>query len=106
MQGLCTFGSIVWAYVPKVNQKKLDATSIQCIMLGYAEGQKAYWLWVPTKWKIIHAKSIYFDEDTSFQGCTYDSLPFVDLFTNQPPTTSKPETSQVNTSPNLVHTGM
>ncbi len=62
-------------------------------------------LWVPTKWKIIHAESIYFDENTSFQDHADDSLPLVDLFTNKEPTIPEQETSQVNTSPNSAQTG-
>src|SRR5258708_40331563 len=85
MLSLCTFGSVVWAHVPKANQKKFDVTSVQCIMLGYAEGQKAYWLWVPVQWKIILAKRVYFDEDSSLQDHTDDSLPLVDLFTDKRP---------------------
>src|SRR5260370_39052770 len=58
--------------------------SIRCIMLGYAEGQKAYQLWVPEKQKIIHAESVYFDEDSSFHDRTDDSLPLVDLQDKEP----------------------
>ena len=65
-------------------------------MLGYAEGQKAYRLWVPEKWKIILAESIYFDEDSSFHDRMDDSLPLVDL--DKEPIVPRQETSQVDST--------
>ena len=65
-------------------------------MLGYAEGQKAYRLWVPEKQKIILAESVYFDEDSSFHDRMDDSLPLVDL--DKEPIVPRQETSQVDST--------
>ncbi len=61
-------------------------------MVGYAEGQKAYQLWVPTQWKIILAESVYFDEDSLLHDRTDDSLPLMDLFTDKRPSTPNKDT--------------
>src|SRR5258708_12939694 len=47
MLSLCTFSSVVWAHVPKANQKKFDLTSVRSIMLRYLEDQKPYCLLAP-----------------------------------------------------------
>ena len=74
-------------------------------MLGYAEGQKAYWLWVPVQWKIILAESVYFDEDSSLQDHTDDSLPLVDLFTNKRPPMPNQDTHTQDSHPDPPPTG-
>jgi len=61
-------------------------------MVGYAEGQKAYQLWVPTQRKIILAESVYFDEDSLLHDRTDDSLPLMDLFTDKRPSTPNEDT--------------
>ena len=73
-------------------------------MLGYAEGQKAYQLWDPTKQRIIIAESVYFNEDSSFNEITDDSLPFADPFINKDTTIPKQETPKVHSSPCPIHT--
>src|SRR5260221_8718473 len=105
MLSLCTFGSVVWAHVPKANQKKFDVTSVRSIMLGYVEGQKAYWLWVPVQWKIILAESVYFDEDSSLQDRTDDSLPLVDFFTDKRPPMPNQDTHTQDSHPDPPPTG-
>ncbi len=105
MLSLCTFSSIVWAYIPKANRKKFDATSVRCIMLRYTEGQKAYRLWVPAQQKIILAESIYFDEDSLLQDCTDDSLPLTDLFTDKRPPMPNQDTCAQDSHPDPPPTG-
>src|SRR5258708_14931945 len=74
-------------------------------MLGYVEGQKAYRLWVPVQWKIILAESVYFDEDSSLQDHTDDSLPLVDLFTNKRPPMPNQDTHTQDSHPDPPPTG-
>ncbi len=52
-------------------------------MVGYAEGQKAYRLWVPAQRKMIVAESVYFDEDSTLHDHTDNSLPLLDLLENK-----------------------
>src|SRR5260370_35371200 len=52
-------------------------------MVGYAEGQKVYRLWVPAQRKMIVAESVYFDEDSTLHDHTDNSLPLLDLLENK-----------------------
>ncbi len=101
MQSLRTFGSVVWAYIPKPNRKKLDATSVKCIMLGYAEGQKAYHLWVPAQRKIIIAESVYFNEDTFLHDQPDNTLPLTELNTEGHSLNHKEEVTPTQPQPNM-----
>src|SRR5260221_1690072 len=101
MQSLQTFGSVVWAYIPKLNRKKLDAMSVKCIMLGYAEGQKAYHLWVPAQRKIIIAESVYFNEDTFLHDQPDNTLPLTELNTEGHSVNHKEEVAPTQPNPNI-----
>ena len=59
------FGSLCYAHVPKPLRKKLDSKARECIFVGYCSTTKAYRLWCPRKKKIVVARDVIFDEDTS-----------------------------------------
>ena len=59
------FGSLCYAHVPKPLRRKLDSKARECIFVGYSSTSKAYRLWCLQKKKIVIARDVIFDEDTS-----------------------------------------
>lgn len=59
------FGSLCYAHVPKQIRRKLDNKARECIFVGYCSTSKAYRLWCPQKKKIVIARDVIFDEETS-----------------------------------------
>ena len=57
---LKVFGSKAWAYKLPVPANKLEARSVECIMIGYA--RNGYKLWSPKTNKIIISRDVTFDE--------------------------------------------
>ncbi|TFY53550.1 hypothetical protein EVJ58_g9393 [Rhodofomes roseus] len=65
------FGCKAYVHIPKEKRKKLDAKSVECTYLGYAEHRKAYRLLhrpphggKPT---VIESRDVYFDEGTEVE---------------------------------------
>ena len=87
--------------LPIGSGKKLDTTSVKCIMLRYAEGQKAYHLWVPTQRKIIIAESVYFNEDTFLHDQPDNALPLTELNTEGHSLNHKEEVTPTQPQPNM-----
>src|SRR5258708_17301550 len=86
--------------LPIGSGKKLDTTSVKCIMLRYAEGQKAYHLWVPTQRKIIIAESVYFN-DTFLHDQPDNALPLTELNTEGHSLNHKEEVTPTQPLPNM-----
>jgi transposase InsO family protein len=59
------FGTRAFVHVPKERRSKLDPKTMQCIMVGYCEGSKAYRLYHPDSHKIIKSRDVVFDETKS-----------------------------------------
>ena len=60
---LCVFGCIAYAKVPDEIRSKLDPKGINCLMLGYCEGTRAYRLMCLETKKIIKSRDVTFFED-------------------------------------------
>jgi len=58
------FGSTVWVHVPKERRRKLDAKSVECILIGYEEdsGSKVYRLWDAARKTILLSRDVIIDE--------------------------------------------
>ena len=56
------YGCKAFMFIPDQNRKKLDAKSIECILVGYCENQKAYRLFDPTTNSIRISRDVLFDE--------------------------------------------
>ena len=65
--GICEFGTIAYAFIPKALQKKLDNKSDKCILLGYAVGSKAYHLWCISDHQVIISCDVQFNEGSYLQ---------------------------------------
>src|ERR1700722_18658096 len=69
---LRVFGSICYAHITDDTRSKLDANSVKCRMLGYAEDSKAYRLQVIgnggrlNTGQIIHRRDVIFNEQSIF----------------------------------------
>ena len=70
-------------------------------MLRYAEGQKAYCLWVPAQRKIIVAESVYFNEDTFLHDQPDNALPLTELNTEGHSLNHKEEVTPTQPQPNM-----
>ncbi|KAH9651797.1 Integrase catalytic domain-containing protein [Citrus sinensis] len=60
---LHAFGCPVYVMYNAQERTKLDAKSVRCIFLGYADGVKGYRLWDPTAHKIVISRDVIFVED-------------------------------------------
>lgn len=56
------FGCRAYALIPKETRKKLDSKATECVMLGYADGSKAYRLYEIATGKILISRDVQFDE--------------------------------------------
>jgi hypothetical protein len=60
-----TFGSGAWTHVPKeLRRGKLNAKSINGVLVGFSETSKAYRIYCPHKRHIVVARDVVFDENT------------------------------------------
>jgi len=59
---LRVFGSPAFAHIPDANRRKLDAKSLECIMVGYCTSQKGYRLWDPATRRVIVSRDVSFHE--------------------------------------------
>ena len=60
------FGSRTWVHVPKERRQKLDAKSVQCILVGYEEnaGSRVYRLYDTEKKKFVLSRDVIIDESS------------------------------------------
>lgn len=56
------FGCLAYAKLPKQGTKKLDSTTVPCILVGYATNPRGYRLWCPEKKDVITTKHVRFCE--------------------------------------------
>ena len=57
---LRVFGSTCHALVPKEKMTKLENRSMKCMLLGYSDEKKGYWLF--SNGKFIISRDVFFDE--------------------------------------------
>jgi len=64
---LRVFGSTAWVHIPKERRRKLDAKSVQCILVGYEEdaGSKVYRLYNAEKKTVLVSRDVIIDESSS-----------------------------------------
>ena len=62
MSFLWTFGCIGHVRKTKPILTKLEDRSTPMVLLGYAEGTKAYWLYDPRGGKVVVSRDVVFDE--------------------------------------------
>ena len=60
------FGSIAYMHVPKEKQRKLDAKSEKCILVGYSDEQKEYKCYNPRTKEVRVNRDVVFDDSTSW----------------------------------------
>ena len=63
---LRTFGCIGHVRKTKPVLTKLDDRSTPMVLLGYAEGTKAYWLYDPRGDKVLVSHNVVFDEKAAW----------------------------------------
>jgi hypothetical protein len=61
---LRVWGCNAYAHVPSEKRSKFDAKSVKCIMVGYAEGSKAWRLWDDERKRLIISRDVVFNEST------------------------------------------
>lgn len=64
VSNLRIFGAMAHVYYPKQFRNKMDSKSKRCYMVGYAD--RAYRLWDPICKRVILARDIIFDEDSTY----------------------------------------
>lgn len=74
LSSLRIFGCRAMMHVPKVQRKKLDAKSVECLMMGYCEHSKAYRLFNSATKKVIVGRDVVFIEPNANE---------VNVFTNK-----------------------
>ena len=62
---LWVFGNIAYVHVPDEKQKKLDAKSEKCILVGYSDEQKGYKCYNPRSKQVRVSHDVVFDESVS-----------------------------------------
>ena len=50
------------SHINKQLRTKLDAKSHKCILVGYGNDCKAYWIWDPWTDKVFYSRDVIFDE--------------------------------------------
>ena len=64
---LCIFGCPVYIHVPKDKRKKLDATSLRGIFVGYSASSKAYKIYIKEDYQIEVSRDVVFDENIAYK---------------------------------------
>ena len=59
---LKTFGCVGHVKNTKPHLGKLEDRSTSMVLLGYEEGNKAYWLYDPKRGKVVISRDVLFDE--------------------------------------------
>jgi len=62
VEHLCVFGCDTYAHVPKDERQKLDSKMRKCVLLGYGQETKGYWLYDPNKGRVFYSRDVKFNE--------------------------------------------
>jgi hypothetical protein len=58
---------LTYSHAPSEKRKKLDPTTQQGILLGYSEVSKAYWIYIPSQWRVVVSRDVRFEEGRAFR---------------------------------------
>lgn len=80
------FGCIVYSFIVKSHQKKLDPKAWKAILLGYEYGKKAYCFLNVATWKIFSSRHVIFNKNGKIPDDLAESTQFQweDLFHDLP----------------------
>lgn len=67
-----TFGSKAYCLNKNPNKRKFDARSLECILLGYSEENKAYRVWLKEERKAIVTRDIKIINENIFKNFNYE----------------------------------
>lgn len=65
---LCAFVCVCYAHIAKDERKKLDVIARRCVLVGYGNEVKGYWLYDPDRKKVLFSRDVRFNEsEVSFK---------------------------------------
>ena len=56
------FGSAAYVHIPKDERGKLDPKAKKCVLLGYGNVRKGYWVYDHSSRKVFYSRNVKFDE--------------------------------------------
>ena len=63
VENLRAWGCKCAVHIPDAQRRKMDPKSVEGVMMGYAEAQKAWRIWIPSKQKHVVSRDVIFYED-------------------------------------------